>query len=259
MKVVILAGGFGTRITEESQYKPKPMIEIGGKPILIHIMEYFATYGHKDFIICAGYKQEQIKEYFLNSDIYDSKAVRYANGRVMPLEQSNHSDWKVMVVDTGVGTMTGGRLEKIIPYLGDDKSFLMTYGDGLSDVDLEALIHQHESIAGEHVTMTAVKPDSRYGVINTDSSNKVLSFREKSKDDTDWINGGFMVIDKLALDYIDGDVMFESTPLERIAEDGKLYCYKHNGNWQCMDTLRDKQKLEAEFESGHPFWQIGRN
>lgn len=256
MKVVILAGGFGTRITEESQYKPKPMIEIGGIPILVHIMEYYASFGHKDFIICAGYKQEKIKEYFLNSDVYDAKAVQYYNGRVMPRGTSAHSDWNVTVVDTGVGTLTGGRLKKIEEYLNPNEPFFMTYGDGLSNVDLDELLDFHYTHQMEGaVTMTGIKPDSRYGVLDIEG-DKVKAFREKSQQDADWINGGFMVIEPTALSAIVGDVMFEGEPLEAIAKAGLLYCYKHTGKWQCMDTLRDKQKLEAEYETGHPFWEM---
>lgn len=254
MKVVILAGGFGTRITEESQYKPKPMIEIGGKPILVHIMEYFAKFGHKDFIICAGYKQEKIKEYFLNSEVYDAKVVEFANGRCLPFNSGDHKDWKVTVVDTGVGTMTGGRLTAIKDLLNPNEPFFMTYGDGLADVDLdgvEAELSSHPEALG---VMTCVKPASRYGVVTMDSENRVTSFREKSDTDVDWINGGFMLLRPEALSFINGDEMFEGKPLDELAEKGKLYCYKHTGRWQCMDTLRDKLKLEAEIEMGHPFW-----
>lgn len=256
MKVVILAGGFGTRITEESQYKPKPMIEIGGKPILVHIMDYFVQFGHKDFIVCAGYKQEKIKEYFLNNEIYDAKIVEYANGRSLPLNSSNHKDWKVTVVDTGVGTMTGGRLSAIKDLLNPNEPFFMTYGDGLANVDLgcvEDILLKHDEALG---VMTCVKPANRYGVVTIGKDNIVTSFREKSANDADWINGGFMLLRPGALDYITKDEMFEGDPLSRLAFNGKLYCYKHTGQWQCMDTLRDKQKLEAEFETGKPFWRI---
>lgn len=254
MRVVILAGGYGTRITEESQYKPKPMVEIGGKPILVHVMEYYASYGHTDFVICAGYKQERIKEYFLNADVYSARAVQYYNGRVMPQYSSDHRNWNVTVVDTGVGTLTGGRLERIGQYLDQSEPFLMTYGDGLSNVDLDALVAFHKSNPAL-VTMTGIRPDSRYGVLTISDQGRVESFREKSKEDVDWVNGGFMVIEPGALSYIQGDEMFEGAPLERIAAAGGLFCYKHAGKWQCMDTLRDKQGLEAEFATGHPFWQ----
>lgn len=256
MKVVILAGGFGTRITEESQYKPKPMIEIGGKPILVHIMEYFAKFGHTDFIICAGYKQEKIKEYFLNSEIYDAKVVEYANGRCLPLETKEHTGWKVTVVDTGVGTMTGGRLTAIRNLLNPNEPFFMTYGDGLADVNLDAVAETlYQNSASALGVMTCVKPESRYGVVSMNEEGMVTSFREKSANDIDWINGGFMCLEPEALDYIHCDEMFEGEPLARLAEDGHLFCYKHTGHWQCMDTLRDKEKLEAEIKSGHPFWR----
>lgn len=254
-KVVILAGGFGTRISEESQYKPKPMIEIGGIPIILHIMRYYARYGFKDFIVCAGYKQEKIKEYFNNFFLYNSKQITFSKDEVRSVQSDEYDDWNVTVVDTGVGTLTGGRLKQVKDLIPDSEKFLMTYGDGLSDVDIGKLILFDERNQDALVTITGILPESRYGVLDIGKDGKVSSFREKSAADSkDWINGGFMVIDKKALDYIDGDEMFENSPLQKIASDGKLYCYKHYGKWQCMDTLRDKEKLEQEW-ANRPFWR----
>ena len=258
MKVVILAGGFGTRITEESQFKPKPMIEIGGKPILVHIMEYFASFGHKDFIICAGYKQEYIKEYFLNKHVYDAKRAVFVGGSCSTTDGHDTSDWNVTVVDTGIGTLTGGRLSRIKDLVAGDEPFFMTYGDGLCDVDLDSLTDMFLNTPEAHCITTFVKPDSRFGVATIELNGKVTSFREKSSDDTDWINGGYMLMTSKALDYITGDQYFEQEPMASLAKDGRLYAYRHTGKWQCMDTLRDKEKLEKEVQSGHPFWERTR-
>ena len=255
MKVVLLAGGFGTRISEESQYKPKPMIEIGDMPILWHIMKTYSSYGFDEFIICAGYKQHVIKQWFADYFLHTSDITfDFTKGNQMIIHDAHTENWKVTVVDTGLHTMTGGRLKRIKKYLGDEP-FFMTYGDGVADVDIPATLQFHKS-HGKLATMTAIRPESRYGMIDM-VNGQVNSFREKSQSDVGWINGGFMVLDPKVLDYIDGDAdMFERAPMERLAEDGQLMCYCHEGFWQCMDTLRDKQKLESLWESGKAPWKL---
>lgn len=255
MKVVLLAGGFGTRISEESQYKPKPMIEIGEMPILWHIMKTYSSYGFDEFIICAGYKQHVIKQWFADYFLHTSDITfDFTKGNQMIIHDAHAENWKVTVVDTGLHTMTGGRLKRIKKYLGDEP-FFMTYGDGVADVDIPATLEYHKS-HGKLATMTAIRPESRYGMIDMEDG-LVRSFREKSQSDVGWINGGFMVLDPKVLDYIDGDGdMFERAPMERLAEDGQLMCYCHEGFWQCMDTLRDKQKLESLWESGKAPWKL---
>ena len=255
MKVVLLAGGFGTRISEESQYKPKPMIEIGDMPILWHIMKTYSSYGFDEFIICAGYKQHVIKQWFADYFLHTSDITfDFTKGNQMIIHDAHAENWKVTVVDTGLHTMTGGRLKRIRKYLGDEP-FFMTYGDGVADVDIPATLEFHKS-HGKLATMTAIRPESRYGMIDMEDG-LVRSFREKSQSDVGWINGGFMVLDPKVLDYIDGDAdMFERAPMERLAEDGQLMCYCHEGFWQCMDTLRDKQKLESLWESGKAPWKL---
>lgn len=255
MKVVLLAGGFGTRISEESQYKPKPMIEIGDMPILWHIMKMYSHYGFNEFIICAGYKQHVIKQWFADYFLHTSDITfDFSKGNKMIVHDAHSENWKVTVVDTGLHTMTGGRLKRIKKYLGDEP-FFMTYGDGVANVDIPAALAFHQS-HGKLATMTAIRPESRYGMIDM-QDNQVLSFREKSQSDVGWINGGFMVLDPKVLDYIDGDsTMFEREPMEKIAQDGQLMSYCHEGFWQCMDTLRDKQKLDALWESGSAPWKI---
>lgn len=255
MKVVILAGGFGTRINEESQFKPKPMIEIGGKPILWHIMKEYLHYGYNEFILCAGYKQEAIKEWFADYFIHNSDVTfDFTQGDRMIVHNEYAEPWKVTVVDTGLHTMTGGRLKRVKEYIGDE-AFLMTYGDGVCDVDIRALVKAHKA-HGKLATLTAVLPEGRFGVMDMEG-NQICSFREKSRNDMGWINGGYMVMEPEVLNYIEGDATtLEREPLERLAEEGNLYAYKHRGFWQCMDTLRDKQKLEELWESGHAQWKV---
>ena len=255
MKVVLLAGGFGTRISEESQYKPKPMIEIGDMPILWHIMKTYSSYGFDEFIICAGYKQHVIKQWFADYFLHTSDITfDFTKGNQMIIHDAHTENWKVTVVDTGLNTLTGGSGKRIKKYLGDEP-FFMTYGDGVADVDIPATLQFHKS-HGKLATMTAIRPESRYGMIDM-VNGQVNSFREKSQSDVGWINGGFMVLDPKVLDYIDGDAdMFERAPMERLAEDGQLMCYCHEGFWQCMDTLRDKQKLESLWESGKAPWKL---
>ena len=257
MKVVLLAGGFGTRISEESQFKPKPMIEIGEKPILWHIMKEYSAYGHNEFIICAGYKQHIIKEWFadyflLNSDV----TFDYTSGEnKLTIHQSNIEPWKVTVVDTGLNTMTGGRIKRIQKYIGDEP-FFMTYGDGVCDVDINKLLEFHQS-HGKIATLTAVLQDQSKGVLNIDGKNAVKSFREKSQNDGAPINAGYMVLNQEVFNYIEGDkTIFEREPLEKLANEGQLMSYMHKGFWQCMDTKREKDILENLWESGNAPWKV---
>jgi glucose-1-phosphate cytidylyltransferase len=231
------------------------MIEIGDMPILWHIMKTYSSYGFDEFIICAGYKQHVIKQWFADYFLHTSDITfDFTNGNQMIIHDAHAENWKVTVVDTGLHTMTGGRLKRIKKYLGDEP-FFMTYGDGVADVDIPATLEFHKS-HGKLATMTAIRPESRYGMIDM-VNGQVNSFREKSQSDVGWINGGFMVLDPKVLDYIDGDAdMFERAPMERLAEDGQLMCYCHEGFWQCMDTLRDKQKLESLWESGKAPWKL---
>ena len=255
MKVVLLAGGFGTRISEESQNKPKPMIEIGGKPILWHIMKEYSYYGHSDFIICAGYKQELIKEwfadYFLNrSDV----TFDYRSGKnEMIIHQSHVEPWRVTIVDTGYRTMTGGRIKRIQRYVGNE-SFLMTYGDGVCDVDINKLVAYHRS-HGKIATLTAVLQDQSKGVLDIGGDNAVKSFREKKLTDGAPINAGYMVLNPEVFDYIEGDqTVFEKEPLEKLAAEGQLMSYMHRGFWQCMDNIREKDILEKMIAAGNAPW-----
>ena len=255
MKAVILAGGLGTRISEESYLRPKPMIEIGGHPILWHIMKIYYQHGINEFIICAGYKQHMIKEYFADYFLHCSDVTFDFSEKEKTIIHSTSSEkWKVTVVDTGLNTMTGGRIKRIRKYLGDEP-FLLTYGDGVSDVDIGKLIKFHKS-HGKLATLTAVHPVGRFGVLDL-KKDEIKSFGEKTESQTDWINGGYMVIDPKVIDYIEGDeTTFEKEPLERLASEGQLMAYKHNGFWQCMDTLRDKEKLESLWKSGKAPWKI---
>jgi glucose-1-phosphate cytidylyltransferase len=254
VKVVILAGGFGTRISEESHLRPKPMIEIGGMPILWHIMKYYSSFGYNEFVICAGYKQGVIKEWFADYYLYHSNVTFDFTSRESVTVHNTRSDpWRVTVVDTGLSTMTGGRIRRIRPYLGDEPFFL-TYGDGVSDVDLSAEVAFHRA-HGRKATMTAVHPESRFGVLRI-RGNRVEAFREKSEDDAGFINGGFLILDPSVIDYIDGDdTVFERSPLERLAVDGELMAFRHRGFWQCMDTLRDRERLESLWASGSAPWK----
>lgn len=255
MKVVLLAGGFGTRISEESAFKPKPMIEIGGKPILWHIMKSYAYYGHNEFIICAGYKQEYIKQWFteyfaMNSDI----SFDYRNGKnEMTVHDTHIEPWKITIVDTGFNTMTGGRVKRIQKYV-DDETFLMTYGDGVCDVDINKLIEFHKK-EGKIATLTAVLQDQSKGVLDIGGDNAVKSFREKKISDGAPINAGYMVFEPTIFDYIAGDsTVLEKEPLERLANEGQLMSYMHKGFWQCMDNMREKEQLEKLIAGGKAPW-----
>ncbi|MCI9646302.1 MAG: glucose-1-phosphate cytidylyltransferase [Lachnospiraceae bacterium] len=255
MKVVILAGGFGTRIGEESHLKPKPMIEIGDDPILWHIMKYYSSYGFHEFIICCGYKGYLIKEYFADYYLHRSDVTfDFADGNSMSIHNNVAEPWKVTLVDTGLRTMTGGRIKRVKKYIGDE-AFMMTYGDGLSDVDLNGLLEFHRA-GGAYATITAVQPEGRFGALDINSQDMVERFSEKSREDGGWVNAGFMVLEPEVMDYITGDgVYFEREPLERLAGDGQLTAYKHKGFWKCMDTLRDKEVLEQLWATGQAEWK----
>jgi glucose-1-phosphate cytidylyltransferase len=253
---VILAGGYGTRISEESYLRPKPMIEIGAHPILWHIMKYYSTFGFNEFIICCGYKGYKIKSYFKNLSLYSSSFTLDLSGCEPPqIHGDSYEPWKVTLVNTGLGTDTGGRLNYVRKFLNSER-FMFTYGDGLSNVDLNELIKKHESSLGKIVTATAVRPSGRFGVFNVDGDH-VLSFKEKAEEDENWINGGFMVVEDAVFDYIDGDeTSFERNSLFRIAQAGMMGVHRHTGFWQCMDTQRDKAVLENLWESGKAPWKI---
>ena len=256
MKVVLLAGGFGTRISEESQYRPKPMIEIGGMPILWHIMKEYSYYGHHEFIICAGYKQEYIKEWFANYFIHNSDITfDYTNGKEeLTLHHTNIEPWKVTVVDTGYNTMTGGRIKRVQKYL-DGEPFFMTYGDGVCDVDINKLLEFHLS-HGKIATLTAVKQDQSKGVLDIGGDNAVRRFREKNILDGTPINAGYMVLNPEVLNYIKGDnSVFEKEPLETLAAERQLMSYIHRGYWQCMDSMREKIELDKLLSTGKAPWK----
>ena len=244
MKVVLLAGGFGTRISEESHLRPKPMIEIGNEPSLWHIMKTYSYYGYNEFVICAGYKQNVIKEYFANYYLHKSDVTfDFTNANQVTIHNNISEPWKVTVVDTGLNTLTGGRIKRIVPYIGKE-TFMMTYGDGVCDIDINKLIEFHKK-HGKKATMTAVQPGSRFGTMDIGTDNSILAFAEKSKTAAGWINGGYMVLEPEVFDYIQGDdTIFERGPMEQLAREGELVAYKHQGFWQCMDTLRDKNYLE---------------
>lgn len=260
MKVVLLAGGFGTRISEESQFKPKPMVEIGGKPILWHIMKEYLWYGFNDFIICAGYKQQVIKKWFADYYLNNSDVeFDFTNGRKeMRVLESHCEPWKVTVVDTGLHTMTGGRIRRIRKYVGDEP-FFMTYGDGVCDVNIRDLLKFHQQ-HGKIATLTAVIMEQQKGILNIGGDNAVKSFREKNIQDSSPINAGYMVLNPEIFDYIDGDdTVFEKEPLERLAEEGELMSYMHKGFWQCMDNKREMDMLEKLLASGHAPWKKWEN
>lgn len=254
MKILILAGGYGTRISEESQFYPKPMIEIGGMPILWHIMKSYSYYGFNDFVICAGYKQHVIKEWFADYALHTSDITfDFANNGQMQVHKQHAEPWKVTIVDTGLDTMTGGRVKAVQEYIGDE-SFMLTYGDGVCDVNIQQLLEFHKS-HGKLATITAVEPGGRFGVLDIEKSGAIQTFGEKRKEDGGWINGGYMVLEPLVLDYIDGpECVFEEHPLEILAKQGELMAYKHSGFWQCMDTLREKKLLDQLAQSGDGPW-----
>ncbi len=254
MKVVILAGGFGTRISEESVLKPKPMVEIGSKPILWHIMKYYSSFGYNDFVICCGYKQYVIKEWFADYYLHNSDITFDFTQDNKMIVHSNHTEpWKVTLVDTGLNTMTGGRIKRIKKYIGDEP-FMLTYGDGVSDVDINALVKYHNE-HGKIATITAVRVGQQFGCLDMTEDGSITKFREKSDNDGAIINGGYMVLNPEVFDYIEGDsTPFEKAPIENLAKDGQLKAFVHDGFWKCMDTKRDKEKLEELIASGEAPW-----
>lgn len=256
MKVVILAGGFGTRISEESHLRPKPMIEIGGKPILWHIMKLYSFYGHNDFIICAGYKQHMIKQYFAEYYLHQSDITfDFTDKNRMIVHNNVAEPWKVTIVDTGLNTMTGGRIKRVEKYVGGE-TFMLTYGDGVSNVNINELIKYHKQ-HGKIATLTAVNVGQRFGVLGIRENNEINSFREKNDLDGSMINAGYMVLEPKIFDYIKDDrTVFEKEPLETVAKQGQLMAYKHNGFWQCMDTQRDKFNLEKQWNEGKALWKV---
>ncbi len=256
MKVVILAGGFGTRISEESVLRPKPMVEIGGMPILWHVMKLYSHYGFNEFVICAGYKQHMIKEYFADYYLHRSDVTfDFADDNRMIVHSNIAEPWQVTIVDTGLNTMTGGRVKRVGRYLGNEP-FCLTYGDGVSNVDIPRLVAQHQA-SGKLVTMSAYNVQQRFGVLDIADDGRITSFREKAKNDGSMVNIGFMVCQPEFLDYIDDDAtVLEKDPLERVAREGQLMSYRHDGFWQCMDTVREKQKLEAMWDEGHAPWKV---
>jgi glucose-1-phosphate cytidylyltransferase len=256
MKVVILAGGFGTRISEESAIRPKPLVEVGGRPILWHIMKIYSAYGLNDFVICCGYRGEMIKSYFRDYVLAASDVTFDLTRNAVEIHRNGIEPWRVTLVDTGQESMTGGRVRRVRHHL-DDEPFCLTYGDGVSNVDMDDLLSFHRG-AGALVTVTAVREPGRFGALGLmDGNDRVLRFREKANEDTGFINGGFFVVEPEALDYIDGDdSVWEQGPLQALARDGLLAAYRHEGYWQCLDTLRDKHVLENLWKSGEPPWKV---
>ena len=255
MKVVILAGGLGSRLSEETILRPKPMVEVGGKPILWHIMNIYATHGLKEFIIALGYKAEVIKEYFLNFyALNNDLSIDLASGKTT-IYDGNQPKWKIHLVDTGLYTQTGGRLKRLQQWLGDDELFMFTYGDGVADLDLKALLAFHRT-HGRLATMTTVRPPARFGRIGF-AGDQVTDFYEKPESSEGWINGGFFVLHRHVIDYIDDDAtVWEREPVERLTREGELMGYRHYGFWSCMDTLKEKNMLEEIWASGKAPWKI---
>ena len=254
MKVVLLAGGLGTRLSEETELKPKPMVEIGGKPILWHIMKIYSYYGFNDFVVLTGYKSHVIKEYFINYyNRYSDVTVDMATNTV-EVHKTRNEPWKVTMLYTGQDTMTGGRSKRAEPYVGNEP-FMLTYGDGVSDVDINELLNAHEN-SGKLATLTAVRPSGRFGALDINSDNAIGAFKEKPEGEKSWINGGFFVCEPEVFDYIkDGDkTIFERAPLETLAKENQLNAYKHKGFWQPMDTLRDKKELTELWQSNKAPW-----
>jgi glucose-1-phosphate cytidylyltransferase len=255
MKVLILAGGFGSRLSEETDVRPKPMAEIGGKPILWHIMKIYSHYGFNDFVVLLGYKGYQIKEYFFNYYLHQSNVTIDLRTNKMDVHASSTEPWKITLLETGINTMTGGRIKRAKDFIGNDP-FLLTYGDGVSNIDILKTIQFHKE-HGKLITMTSVQPEGRFGALVLDNADRVTSFMEKPKGDNSWINGGFFVCQPEVLNYIEGDdTIFEREPLERMAQEGQLFTYKHAGFWKCMDTLRDKIQLNQLWNEESPKWKL---
>lgn len=258
MKVVIFAGGLGTRLSEETEARPKPMVEIGGKPILWHIMKIYEHYGFDEFIICLGYKGVMIKEYFMNYYLHNSDVTIELSKNKIDVHYSNTESFKVTLIDTGLETKTAGRLKRVQKYIGNE-DFMLTYGDGVANIDLKSLVdfhHSHKKL----VTITAVQPEAKFGGMELNESNTVINFKEKPKGDGKWINGGFFVLRPQVFDYLQDvnidKIMWEENPLENLSKDGQLMAYKHYGFWKCMDTLRDKIELEELWKTGRAKWKI---
>lgn len=255
MKVVILAGGLGTRLSEETVIRPKPMIEIGGKPLLWHIMKIYSYHGFHDFVICLGYKGYIIKEYFSNYFLHTSDVTINVKNNSMEIHQKYAEPWRVTLVDTGDETQTGGRIKRVAVYL-NKKTFLVTYGDGVANIDISRLVKYHKS-HGKLATITAVQPSGRFGALKIDKDNNVTAFQEKLVDNTSWINGGFFVLEPEIVDYItDDNTIFEKKPLEELASNGEIVAYKHKGFWQPMDTLREKNYLEDLWKTSKAPWKV---
>ena len=256
MKAVILAGGLGTRLSEETDLKPKPMIEIGGLPILWHIMKIYSSYGVNDFIICCGYKGYMIKEYFANYFLHMSDVTFDMSNNEMKVHQNNSEPWVVTLIDTGDETMTGGRLKRVGKYLKNDESFCFTYGDGLTDVNISNLINFHNK-HGKEATLTAIQTPGRYGSLDIGSNNQIHKFQEKPKGDGSWVNGGFFILNKNVINRISNDkTIWEAEPLDSLANDSELVAFKHDGFWQSMDTLREKNLLNELWDSNNAPWKV---
>jgi len=256
MKVLLLAGGLGTRLSEETDIKPKPMLDIGGKPILWHIMKTYSHYGFNDFVILLGYKGYYIKEYFANYFLHQSDVTIDMSDGSMEIHNNSSEPWKVTLLDTGLDSMTGGRIKRAQDFIGD-KPFMLTYGDGVSDINIKELVRFHKA-HGKAMTMTSAQPDGRFGALNIDDNNKVKEFKEKPKGDGSWINAGYFICEPKVFDYIvDGDSsVFEQKPLMNLAKDGEVYTYKHHDFWMPMDTLRDKHKLNELWNSDKAPWRV---
>jgi len=255
MKVLILAGGMGTRLSEETESRPKPMVEIGGKPILWHIMKHYSRYGYNEFVILLGYKGYYIKEYFANYFVHHSDITIDLSNNHIEIHNNSSEPWKITLLDTGINTMTGGRIKQAKPFI-ENQTFMLTYGDGVADIDLAALVKFHRQ-HGKLATMTSVQPEGRFGAIDMGTEGVVNKFMEKPKGDSGWINGGFFVCEPAMLDYISGDsqCIFEREPLESLAGDGQLHTFQHQGFWKCMDTLRDKIQLNEMWDANQARWK----
>lgn len=255
MKVLILAGGFGTRLSEETDIRPKPMAEIGGKPILWHIMKIYSSHGFNEFVILLGYKGYYIKEYFANYFLHQSDVTFELSSNQMTVHNNSSEPWKVTLLETGLHTMTGGRIKRAKEYIKNE-TFLLTYGDGVADINIKELVNFHQK-HGKAVTVTAVQPEGKFGALEIDENNNVHSFMEKPRGDGSWINGGFFICDPKVIDYIDNDsTIFEREPMEKLSAEGEVYTFKHTGFWKCMDTLRDKIQLNELWDKNNAKWKI---
>jgi len=259
MKVLLLAGGFGTRLSEETDIRPKPMVEIGGKPILWHIMKIYSEYGFNEFVVLLGYKGYYIKEYFANYFLYQSDVTIDMSNGEMEIHNNSSEPWKITLIDTGLNSMTGGRIKRAQKFIGDNP-FMLTYGDGVGDINIKELLAFHKS-HGKSMTMTSAQPDGRFGALDIDEKNQVKEFKEKPKGDGSWINAGYFVCEPKVFDYIlDGDnTVFEQEPLKNLAQDGEILTYKHRGFWMPMDTLRDKNKLNEMWDEDKAPWKVWDN